>query len=107
MATEMLNSRKNTLSGKDVIDHATLMRQISIEAGVSIDVVHRVIESLWSSIRKNLIMGYRVRVHGLGTFMRLQKFSQSLSASNSGTGRVTTIISLDNEMKQSRIERID
>ena len=105
MATDEL-TRKNTLSGKDTVDHTTLMRQVAIEAGVSIDIVHRVLESLWSSIRKNLILGYRVRVNGLGTFMRMQRFSESLAKSNAGTGRVVTIVSLDNEMKQGRIEHI-
>lgn len=101
-----LATNKNTLSGKQVLDHLTLIRQVSIESGASVDIVHRVLEALWSCVRKNLILGYRVRVNGLGVFMRLQKYSQSLARADVGTCTVVTHLKLDKEMTQARIEHI-
>ena len=101
-----LAKNKNTLSGKQVLDHLTLIRQVSIESGASVDIVHRVLEALWSCVRKNLILGYRVRVNGLGVFMRLQKYSQSLERADVGTCTVVTHLKLDKEMTQARIEHI-
>jgi len=104
MATK---NRINTLSGNDVLDHATLMRYVSLESGVPVETVHRVLESLWASVRKNLILGYKVKVNGLGTFHRMQRYSQTFDRSKAGTGCVKTVVSLSSEMRQDRVERIE
>lgn len=83
------------------------MRYVSLESGVPVETVHRVLESLWASVRKNLILGYKVKVNGLGTFHRMQRYSQTFDRSKAGTGCVKTVVSLSSEMRQDRVERIE